>query len=275
VLACDFFTVETLALQRIYVLFFLSLATRRVEFIACTPNPDRAWVTQQARNLVMQLGDQERRFRLLIHDRDSNFSHAFDEVFRSQGIEVIRTPVLAPNANANAERWVRTVRSDCLDRIPRRQRPLTRSAGHPPTRPTRRTHPRIPTSSVTGFAHPTGSIKMTCSETSSAQACYARGVVAVDGARGGRREDRGRTGCASKSDQRTAWHQRLQAQLFQQGVAPGLKPRTRAGREALARARRLPPLRQLRRRRPPQRPGRDRLPVRQQARGGSPLPSGS
>jgi putative transposase len=117
VLACDFFTVETLGLQRIYVLFFLSLATRRVEFIACTPNPDGAWVAQQARNLVMQFGERELPFRLLIHDRDRKFSRAFDEVFRSEGIEVIRTPVQAPNANANAERWVRTIRSDCLDRI--------------------------------------------------------------------------------------------------------------------------------------------------------------
>jgi putative transposase len=117
VLACDFFTVETLALQRIYVLFFISLTTRRLEFIACTANPDGAWVTQQARNLLMQLGEQEPMFRLLIHDRDRKFSRAFDEVFRSEGIEVIRTPAQAPNANANAERWVRTVRSDCLDRI--------------------------------------------------------------------------------------------------------------------------------------------------------------
>jgi putative transposase len=99
------------------VLFFLSLATRRVEFIACTPNPDGAWVTQQARNLVMQLGDRESRVRLLIHDRDAKFSPSLDEVVRSERIEVIRTPVQAPNANANAERWVRTVRSDCLDRI--------------------------------------------------------------------------------------------------------------------------------------------------------------
>jgi putative transposase len=117
VLACDFFTVETLGLQRIYVLFFLSLATRRVEFIACTPDPDGAWVAQQARNLVMQFGERELPFRLLIHDRDRKFSRAFDEVFRSEGIEVIRTPVQAPNAKANAERWVRTIRSDCLDRI--------------------------------------------------------------------------------------------------------------------------------------------------------------
>jgi putative transposase len=116
-LACDFFTVETLALRRIYVLFFISLATRRLEFIACTANPDGAWVTQQARNLAMQLGEREPQFRLLIHDRDSKFSRAFDEIFCSEGIEVIRTPMQAPNANAFAERWVRTVRSDCLDRI--------------------------------------------------------------------------------------------------------------------------------------------------------------
>jgi putative transposase len=116
-LVCDFFTIETLALQRIYVLFFLSLATRRIEYIACTPNPDGRWVAQQARNLVMQLGERERRFELLIHDRDTKLSRAFDEIFRSEGIEVIRTPVQAPNANAFAERWVRTVRSDCLDRI--------------------------------------------------------------------------------------------------------------------------------------------------------------
>ncbi len=72
-LACDFFTVETLALQRIYVLFFLSLATRRLEFIACTPNPNGAWVTQQARNVVMQLAEQEQPFQLLIHDREAKF----------------------------------------------------------------------------------------------------------------------------------------------------------------------------------------------------------
>lgn len=111
-----FFTVETAFLQRLHVLFFISLARRRIEYIACTATPDGGWVAQQARNLVMQLGDDQ-PFRLLIHDRDKKFSHAFDEVFRSEGIEVLRTPVQAPNANAYAERWVRTVRADCLDRI--------------------------------------------------------------------------------------------------------------------------------------------------------------
>jgi putative transposase len=115
-LACDFLTVETAFLQRIYVLFFISLARRRIEYVACTANPDGKWVVQQARNVVMQLGEQQ-PFRLLVHDRDSKFSHAFDEVFRTEGIRVIRTPVQAPNANAHAERWVRTVRADCLDRI--------------------------------------------------------------------------------------------------------------------------------------------------------------
>jgi putative transposase len=115
-LACDFLTVETILVQRIYVLFFISLATRRIEYIACTTSPDGRWVAQQARNLLMQLGD-ERPFRFFIHDRDTKFGHAVDEVFRTEGIKVIRTPVQAPNANAFAERWVRTVRADCLDRI--------------------------------------------------------------------------------------------------------------------------------------------------------------
>ena len=115
-LACDFLTVETAFLQRIYVLFFISLATRRIEYIASTSNSDGRWATQQARNLVMQLGD-ERRFRFLVHDRDAKFTNAFDEIFRTEGMRVIRTPIQAPNANAYAERWVRTLRADCLDRI--------------------------------------------------------------------------------------------------------------------------------------------------------------
>ena len=113
-LACDFLTVETIFLQRIYVLFFISLATRRIEYVACSSNPDGHWVIQQARNLAMQFGD-EQPFRFLIHDRDSKFSGAFDEVFRSEGITVIETPIRAPQANAYAERFVRTVRVECLD----------------------------------------------------------------------------------------------------------------------------------------------------------------
>ena len=113
VLACDFFTVETVSLRRYYVLFFIELGSRRVHLAGCTTNPTGAWVTQQARNLSFT-GLLERT-RFLIHDRDSTFSASFDEVFRSEGIKVIHTPVRAPRANAFAERFVRTVRAECLD----------------------------------------------------------------------------------------------------------------------------------------------------------------
>ena len=116
-LACDFFTVETAWLKRIYVLFFLSLERRRIEFVACTPNPTGAWTAQQARNLLMATDDRGRPLRFLIHDRDAKFNGGFDQVFQSEGIGVIRTPVQAPNANAHAERWVGSVRRECLDRL--------------------------------------------------------------------------------------------------------------------------------------------------------------
>jgi putative transposase len=116
-LACDFFTVETAWLKRIYVLFFISLDCRRIEFVACTPSPTGAWVAQQARNLLMTLDDRGQQFRFLIHDRDAKFSGGCDHVFQSEAIAVIRTPVRAPNANAHAERWVGSVRRECLDRL--------------------------------------------------------------------------------------------------------------------------------------------------------------
>ena len=112
-LACDFFTVETVTLRRLYVLFFIELGSRRVHFAGCTPNPSGAWVVQQARNLSFT--NVLERTRFLIHDRDSKFTAAFDEVFRSEGITVIHTPVQAPQANAYAGRFVRTVRNECLD----------------------------------------------------------------------------------------------------------------------------------------------------------------
>jgi putative transposase len=116
-LACDFFTVETASLKRIYVLFFLSLDSRRIEFVACSPNPTGAWTAQQARNLLMASEDREQPLRFLIHDRDAKFSGDFDHVLKSEGIVVIRTPIQAPNANAYAERWVGSVRRECLDRL--------------------------------------------------------------------------------------------------------------------------------------------------------------
>jgi putative transposase len=115
IIACDLFTVETLWLGRLYVLFFLELSSRRVHLAGCTANPDGPWITQQARQLAWSLPERATPARFLIHDRDNKFSRAFDEVFRSEGVEIIRTPFLAPQANAFAERWVGTVRRDCLD----------------------------------------------------------------------------------------------------------------------------------------------------------------
>jgi putative transposase len=112
-LACDFFTVETISLRRFYVLFFIELGSRRVHLAGCTTNPTGAWVTQQARNLSFTAVFE--RVRVLIHDRDSKFTASFDEVFRSEGIKVIHTPIRAPQANAYAERFVRTIRAECLD----------------------------------------------------------------------------------------------------------------------------------------------------------------
>jgi transposase InsO family protein len=114
-LAVDFFTVETVSLQRLYALFFIELGSRRVHFAGCTANPSGAWVTQHARQLAWGLAERSTPARFLIRDRDSKFTRDFDIVFRSEGIEIIRTPVRAPKANAVAERFVRTARAECLD----------------------------------------------------------------------------------------------------------------------------------------------------------------
>jgi putative transposase len=113
VVACDFFTVESVCLRRYYVLFFIAHGSRRVWLAGCTKNPTGEWVTQQARNLGLRFS--ERGVRFLIRDRDSKYSRPFDEVFRSEGIRTVKTPIRAPQANAIAERFVRTVRSECLD----------------------------------------------------------------------------------------------------------------------------------------------------------------
>jgi len=115
IVACDFFTVDTVWLRRLYALFFIELDTRRVHLAGVTANPDGQWVTQQARNLLLALGEQGRRARFVLRDRDAKFSRSFDDLFCSQGGEVLVTPVQAPKANAYAERWVRTVRAECLD----------------------------------------------------------------------------------------------------------------------------------------------------------------
>jgi len=114
-LGVDFFTVETIWLQRLYVLFFIELGSRRVHVAGCTPTPTAQWVTQQARQLTWTLADGSESIRFLILDRDQKFTPSFDEVFRTEKIEIVRTPFRAPQANGVAERFVRTVRTECLD----------------------------------------------------------------------------------------------------------------------------------------------------------------
>jgi putative transposase len=115
ILACDFLTVETIRLKTLYVLVWVELGARKVHLGGATSHPDSAWVTQQGRNLAMALQEEGRSPRFLIHDRDTKFSGSFDEVLRSAGMRIALTPIRAPNANAFCERWVVSVRAECLD----------------------------------------------------------------------------------------------------------------------------------------------------------------
>ncbi len=112
IVACDFLTVDTVLLRRLYLLVFVELASRRVHLGGVTANPTWEWVTQQARNLVADLG----QVKFLIRGRDANFPKSFDDVFRSEGVRIIRNPIRAPRANAVCERWIGSLRRECLDR---------------------------------------------------------------------------------------------------------------------------------------------------------------
>ena len=114
--ACDFFTVDTALLRRYYVLFFIDIPTRQVFFAGTTTNPTGAWTTQAARNLFLRHADQLAGSRALVRDRGSQFIDTFDEIFRTEGLKILKTPVRTPVANTFAERWIGSIRRELLDR---------------------------------------------------------------------------------------------------------------------------------------------------------------
>jgi putative transposase len=164
IIAADFFHIDPVFGPRLHALAFIEHLTRRIHLAGVTAHPIGQWVTPQARNLLADLGGPVDTLKSLIHDRDTKFTAAFDDVFRGEGLRIIKTPIRAPRANAICERWIGSVRLECLDRILvlgqrhcrtvlrayvdhyNRHRPH-RSLGHsppiPPSQPTDATRGRI------------------------------------------------------------------------------------------------------------------------------------
>ena len=114
--ACDFATIETVTLRRFYLLLCIDIATRTVYFAGVTDHPSGVWTTQAARNLLLHYGHQLADAQALVRDRASQFIDAFDEIFRTKRMKILKTPVRTPVANAFAERWIGTLRRELLDR---------------------------------------------------------------------------------------------------------------------------------------------------------------
>ena len=186
ILAVDFAHVDTVFLRRLYILVVIEHGRRRVHIAGITAHPTGAWVTQQARNLLMDLGDHADQFRFLIRDRDSKFTAAFDAVFAGADIGIIRTPVRAPRANAIAESWIGTLRRECLDHLlitgPRHlavgAAGVRRALQHAPPSPITSISSRPPTALPRPPARPSGRSDETGSAVSYTSTCRSHDVTA-------------------------------------------------------------------------------------------------
>ncbi|MBO3753182.1 integrase core domain-containing protein [Streptosporangiaceae bacterium NEAU-GS5] len=117
IIATDFFHIDPVFGPRLYALDFIEHLTRRVHLAGVTIHPTGQWATQQARNLLADLEGRLDTVKFLIYDRDTKFTTTFDEVFHGEGLRIIKTPIRAPRANAICERWIGSVRRECLDRL--------------------------------------------------------------------------------------------------------------------------------------------------------------